>query len=247
MFLTIVLAGAAIAAGFLKIKPEKDKLTADLQASQTKATGLEGDLSKEKKTNDGLTKDLGDTKKKLGDATTKGEKLENELKNANDKTRDTQASLDKVSAEAAGVKAELEKFSTKLPEGMTIDQVAAKLKEGKDMLTTMESEKKILQEQLLKNDQEIKKLKETKLAQQNGKVPSGTTGHILAVNDDWNFVVIDLGTDKAVVEGATAIVYRDGNLVSKIRISSVEPSIAIGDILPDWKRAPIQEGDTVTF
>ena len=247
MLLTIVAAGAAIAAGFLKIKPEKEKLTADLSASVSKATGLEGDLAKQKKTSEELAKDLDTNKKKLTDVTSEGEKLKNELKNANEKSRDTQQKLDSVSAEASGLKTEIEKYSSKLPPGMTIDQVASKLKEDQDLLTTLEQEKKVLNEQMIKLDAAKKKAEEISNNRREGKVPPGLTGHILAINDDWNFVVIDLGTNNAVVEGATAVVYRDGNLVAKIKISSVEPSIAIGDILPDWKRAPLQEGDLVTF
>ena len=60
-------------------------------------------------------------------------------------------------------------------------------------------------------------------------------------------MVLDIGSNDGVVENASMIIYRDGKLVGKLKVTSVEPSIAIADILADWQQTPPLEGDTVTF
>ena len=94
---------------------------------------------------------------------------------------------------------------------------------------------------------EAKELREKLERRKEGKMPPGLTGHVLAINSDYNFVVIDVGENQGVVSSAQMIVYRDGVLLGKIKITSVEPSISVGDILPEWKKGEIQEGDTVIF
>lgn len=246
-FLAFVAGAAAIAAAFLKIKPEIQRLETGWTATKGELSTMTSDRDKEKKAKEEVQGNLASTKKKLDETTSEADKLKKELDTANNRVRETQAQVDKVSSEITGLKSEIEKYKSSLPGDMTIEQLLAKLKSNEDTLATLEQEKKVLNEQMIKLDQEKKKAEELVRMKKEGKVPSGLTGHVLAVNDDWNFVVIDLGLNNAVVEGATAIVYRDGNLVAKIRISSVEPSIAIGDIIPEWKRGPLAEGDLVTF
>jgi len=70
-------------------------------------------------------------------------------------------------------------------------------------------------------------------------------GKVVAVDSQWDFVVLDIGGDQGLVERGELLVNRDGKLVAKVRITSVEPKRAIANVLPEWKQADVVEGDLV--
>jgi hypothetical protein len=78
---------------------------------------------------------------------------------------------------------------------------------------------------------------------------TGLRGTILAVNQAYNFVVLNLGARHGVESNAEMLVLRDGALIGKIRISSVEPATAIGDIITNSlaRGAQLQPGDNVIY
>jgi hypothetical protein len=78
---------------------------------------------------------------------------------------------------------------------------------------------------------------------------TGLRGTILAVNQAYNFVVLNLGGRHGVEPNAEMLVLRDGALIGKIRISSVEPATAIGDIISNSlaRGAQLQPGDRVIY
>ena len=78
---------------------------------------------------------------------------------------------------------------------------------------------------------------------------AGVRGTVLAVNQAYNFVVLNLGGRQGVEANAEMLVLRDGTLIAKIRISSVEPSTAIGDIITSSleRGVQVQPGDIVIY
>lgn len=82
----------------------------------------------------------------------------------------------------------------------------------------------------------------------SGVARPGLEGRILAVNPNWNFVVLSIGDRQGVVSGASLIVKRGASLVGKLKVTSVEPSTSIADIQAGGaKGAVIQPGDIVIF
>jgi len=77
----------------------------------------------------------------------------------------------------------------------------------------------------------------------------GLEGKVLAVNPNWNFVVLSIGDRQGVVAGSSLIVKRGGSLVAKLRVTSVEPSTSIADIQAGSisKGSTVQPGDVVIF
>ena len=77
----------------------------------------------------------------------------------------------------------------------------------------------------------------------------GLTGRVLAVNGGWNFLVLSVGDKQGAVMNGTMIVLRGGEPIAKARITSVEASQSIADILPGSVRkgVTVQPGDTVVF
>jgi cell shape-determining protein MreC len=102
-------------------------------------------------------------------------------------------------------------------------------------------------EQRADHPKEGKKRRET--VRETGTRRTGLRGTILAVNQAYNFVVLNLGTRHGVESNAEMLVLREGTLVGKIRISSVEPATAIGDIISNSlaRGAQMQPGDNVIY
>jgi hypothetical protein len=87
-------------------------------------------------------------------------------------------------------------------------------------------------------------------AQRKSKVMrTGLEGRILAVNSSWNFVVISLGDRNGVIANAELLIKRGDQLIGKVRITSVEPSTSIADIVANSLRPglSVQPGDTVIY
>jgi hypothetical protein len=71
-------------------------------------------------------------------------------------------------------------------------------------------------------------------------------GKILVVDPKWDFVVLDIGIDQGVKEDGELLVSRDGKLVAKVIVRSVEGSRSIANIVPGWKIEQVIEGDDVS-
>lgn len=102
------------------------------------------------------------------------------------------------------------------------------------------------QDKILTLEQTINMM-EIELGDKTRVVPKGLTGRILHVNRDWNFVVIDLGTDKGLVPNAEMLVHRKDALIGKVIISGLTREMAIAELSPGWAQATIKEGDYVVF
>jgi DNA polymerase III gamma/tau subunit len=78
---------------------------------------------------------------------------------------------------------------------------------------------------------------------------AGVRGTVLAYNQAYNFVVLNLGARNGVEPNSEMLVLRDGTLIGKIRISSVEPATAIGDIMSNSlaRGVQVQPGDSVIY
>ena len=98
---------------------------------------------------------------------------------------------------------------------------------------------------------ETKKRRETATAQRESgrSYRAGVHGTVLAHNQAYNFVVLNLGARNGVEPNSEMLVLRDGTLIGKIRISSVEPATAIGDIITNSlaRGVQVQPGDSVIY
>jgi hypothetical protein len=98
---------------------------------------------------------------------------------------------------------------------------------------------------------ETRKRRETASAQREtgSSHRAGVHGTVLAYNQAYNFVVLNLGARNGVEPNSEMLVLRDGTLIGKIRISSVEPATAIGDIMTNSlaRGVQVQPGDSVIY
>jgi cell division protein FtsB len=71
-------------------------------------------------------------------------------------------------------------------------------------------------------------------------------GNVVVVDPKWDFVVLNIGEDKGAIQEGEMLVSRDGKLVAKVVITSVQKDRCIANIVPGWKLGEVMEGDVVT-
>jgi hypothetical protein len=112
-----------------------------------------------------------------------------------------------------------------------------------------EGEKALLSDKIrASRERSIQLEREDKRRLPSGGNP-GIRGTVLAVNQAYNFVVLNLGARQGVELNSEMLVLRGGSFIGKIRISSVEPATAIGDIITSTlaRGVQVQTGDTVIY
>jgi hypothetical protein len=78
-------------------------------------------------------------------------------------------------------------------------------------------------------------------------LPTGLRGKIVAVDPKYDFVVLNIGEDQGVKERGEMMIDHDGKLLGKVRIKSVFKDQCVANILPNWKRGEVMEGDEVLY
>jgi len=142
-------------------------------------------------------------------------------------------------------------------EGAQTADLQSQVDDLRRQLDSAEKEKTFLAEKIQDTQQRPSQPKEGKKRRETVSVPresvaprrTGVRGTVLAYNQAYNFVVLNLGARNGVETNSEMIVLREGTLIGKIRISSVEPATAIGDIITDSlaRGVQVQPVDTVIY
>jgi hypothetical protein len=237
-------------------------------ATKQKVDALQEDLKKNKNT---LTATDADLKKTKGTLKKTEEDLVAAKATIEDRDKDIaqkKGELDKITADFSKATTDLAQRTKEFEElqrqfndltkdpSITPEQMGVRLKElqaAKAKLETDLAEQTALVEAL----QAEKKTTETELAQSKQQVQAykheitrpGLSGTILAYNPGWNFVVLSIGDRHGLKANARLVVRRGGQMVGKVKVTSVEPSTSIADIVPGSvpKGMSVQPGDSVIF
>ncbi len=252
--LAVIIATGVL--GFL-VKQKSDARYADLVKTRDTLSATEAKLRQTKKDLELRTEELAAANLKIEEkdkeiATLKG--MNDDLKKAKD---DLTAQLEAKTKEVEALNEQLKKLLT-TPEGGKVDiaeltRAIDELKATVIKLTTELAEARAMNDSLTKQvkvaDDKVAVLEIYKKSRELGLMRKGTTGRIIAVNPGWNFVVLNIGDKQGAVQNGVMLVVRNGEPIAKVRITSVEPSTAIADILPNSLRKgiTIQPGDDVIF
>jgi hypothetical protein len=71
-------------------------------------------------------------------------------------------------------------------------------------------------------------------------------GKIVVVDPKWDFVVLNIGEDHGVVGDGELLVSREGKLIGKVIVRSVQKDRSIANLVPGWKLGELNEGDDVS-
>ena len=191
---------------------------------------------------------------KFGDTQNKVAASEAELAKLQAEKNELQTKLHSNETEIADLRkrigeAEKTPLAGNAPSASTAD-LQAQLDEAKKQLDAAEREKILLSDKM-----KVTTEKSTQIETERKHRPApavnntGIRGTVLAVNQAYNFVVLSLGARQGVEANSEMLVLRGGSFIGKIRISSVEPATAIGDIITSSlaRGVQVQPGDTVVY
>jgi hypothetical protein len=164
--------------------------------------------------------------------------LQNKLQTAQNEVQTLQTQV----AEAGGKTGEN-------PGAATPTELQAQLDEARRQLENAERENSFLSEKIRVAQDQTSELQEQRKQRGPTSTRTGVRGTVLAVNQAYNFVVLNLGGRNGVEPNAEMLVLRDGTMIGKIRVSTVEPSTAIGDIVTSSlaRGVQVQPGDIVIY
>jgi flagellar biosynthesis chaperone FliJ len=139
-----------------------------------------------------------------------------------------------------------------LPPGISADDFKKVQDQLKDSQAAVAELKTVNDTLKNKADDATSQLKtaNTELARYHGNIMrNGLEGEVLAVNPGWNFVVLSIGDRQGAVTNAEMILKRGNSEIGKVRITSVEPSTSVADIVPGSlaRGVRVQPGDRVIF
>ena|SRR5437762_2805008 len=196
-------------------------------------------------------------KGKAAEEENKAAQAETELAQVQKEKADLQAKLDANQQEIASLQKRVEE-AEKTPNALgtgsptatapTAD-LQAQLDDARRQLDSAEKEKAFLSEKLQDTQEHGGQPKEGKKRKETSARRTGVQGTVLAANQAYNFVVLNLGARHGVEPNSEMLVLREGTLIGKIRISSVEPATAIGDIITSSlaRGVQVQPGDIVIY
>jgi hypothetical protein len=178
---------------------------------------------------------------------------EQELVKSETEKEQLQAKLRENEGAIADLKRQIEQNPTAAspvaPAGADVAQLQAQLADAKQQLDAAEREKELLSSKIHTAQERTTQLETEKKRRVAVSGSPGIRGTVLAVNQAYNFVVLNLGGRQGLEANADMLVMRGGTLIGKIRISSVEPATAIGDIISTSlaRGVQVQPGDTVIY
>jgi len=74
-------------------------------------------------------------------------------------------------------------------------------------------------------------------------LPAALTAKVLAVDPKYDFVVLNVGENQRAKEYGEMLVNRNGKLVAKVIIRSMQKDRSIANIMPGWEIGQVMEGD----
>lgn len=195
------------------------------------------------------------TSAKFADAETKIAGAEAELIRSQSEKADLQAKLQANQNEIAELQKRVDEAGAAgelMPDALPMPgagDLQAQLDDARRQLDNAEGrEKQLLADKIRTNPGRAGAIEAPRRAAAAARRPN-VRGTVLATNQAYNFVVLNLGGRQGIEANSEMLVLRRGTLIGKIRISSVEPATAIGDIISNSlaRGVQVQPGDIVIY
>jgi hypothetical protein len=93
------------------------------------------------------------------------------------------------------------------------------------------------------------RLKDVQVAREKAVKLGATKGNVGAVNTEWGFVVVNMGSNQGVTVDSKLLVKRGLQMIGKVNIIQINPNQTVADINPNdlIPGQQILPGDTVVF
>jgi hypothetical protein len=209
---------------------ERDQARTELASTKSKLTQTQSELAQ--------------TQQQLSDSKAAQKKAE-DLAAAQVKRADDLADkLAKATQDRDAAQADLAAYKGTGKSPQEILQLVALIKQDQDAINALTEEGKKLNRMIVRQRDQLDRLLGT--ANPIITLPAGLSGDVVVVDPKWDFVVLDVGEDQGLRENGELLVSRDGKLVAKVIVRSVDRNRSIANIMPGWKLGEVFEGDKVT-
>jgi hypothetical protein len=243
LIVAIVAALIAGGLGYYEVSTQVPALTTQRDTEHTAKvsalTELTQTKTKLKKTQADLAQtqqDLADTKSDLDKAVARADQESQQIVTLNQKVTD-------VSGQRDDAQNKLEAYTVTGLNPQQVGDLNKQLTNARKGLLALNDENGVLNRKL--------RIVSSKLAEIEGvspdiKLPAELKGSVVVVDPKWDFVVLNIGDNQGAVPDAELLVSRQGKLVAKVILRSVEKNRSIANIVPGWKLGEPIEGDEVT-
>jgi myosin heavy subunit len=231
LYLAFTLAGKK-----KQLETDNSQLTTDLNSTRSQLSKANAQLqtdadllAKAKSDLDQANTDLASTKDALAKKTEEADALQAKNTEMDQQLQTTKTQLGKAEEAINTVK-----------ETFQLTDISDLTKFSEKMKAQAE-ESKMLGEQLSTMRQENIALK--KQVEDLTTTPAGVRGRVSVVENNWGFVVLDIGDTQRVRRNSEFLIYRDTKLVGKVQITSVAANTSVAQILPGYQGGAPRVGD----
>jgi seryl-tRNA synthetase len=188
-------------------------------------------------------KNLADTQQQLTDAQAARKKAEDVAAAQQKRADDLSDKLAKATQDRDAAQADLAAYKATGKSPQEILQLVAMIKQDEDTINAINDEKKVLTRTIARQQNQLNELIGTNYVV---TLPADLKGKVVVVDPKWDFVVLDVGDEQGVLQDGELLISRDGKLVAKVVVRTVEKNRSIANIVPGWKLGEVFEGDQVT-
>ena len=228
---------------FVQTRKDKNDLNANIGKELKTLVAMKGDLDAVGTQRDGVRGEL--------------EQEDERLAQAKIGFTNAQSQFERSSGELATTVAELNDLKEKLkdlPVGETLETIAGSTNKLKQNIADNETRLAKLKDEGVAKEAELKKAvgeldEVTKRLEERKKLfrRNSLVANVVAVNNDWGFLVVDSGRSQGITPETRLLVTRDNQTICKLAIVSVENNKTIANIVQKSLRRGItvSPGDKV--
>ena len=241
----IVAILAALGAGTLNVMQVRTHITTLISEREEQRTQKEAAQADASKTHAELTKTQGplkQTQQDLADSQAAQKKAEETAAAQVKKAEDLAAQLTKATQDRDAAQADLAAYKGTGKTPQEILQLVALIKKNQDTIDALNEEGRRLNRTINRMQSQLNELIGTNYVV---TLPAELKGNVVVVDPKWDFVVLNVGEDQGVLEKGELLVSRNGKLVAKVIVRTMDRTRSIANVMPGWKLGEIYEGDLV--
>ena len=238
-----VVAGLAVSGlNFIKVKEKITTIQGERESERTQKEAAQTELASTKKDLSETRAELKTTKETLATTTEERDRAVAEAALQTRRADKLTDDLNKTRRERDDAQAELAAYKLTELNPQQILQIKNSFKGLQDEIAAVQAENKLLGKKIVQLNVELDRYRNP---EKPVFLPASLKGKVLVADPKWNFVVLDIGGEQGVLEYGELLVNRNGRLVAKVVVRSVQKDRSIANVLPGWELGEVMEGDMV--
>ncbi len=242
----IVAIIAALAAGTLSYFAVTEKIPALAKQRDDEKEVKLAKIEELRKTTATLAKtknDLTQTRQTLAETQSERDKALAEREKAVARADDLSGKLAKLTQERNDIKNQLDTYKST---DLTPEQIVMLNKNLKETLVKIDVLNGEIKSLIRARDGLQAKVDKIEGRNTDILLPAGLKGKIMVVDPKWDFVVLNVGEEQGAIQDGEMLVSREGKLVAKVILRSIQKDRSIANLVPGWKLGEPIEGDAVS-